>query len=121
MSHRKPLASINVTPLVDVLLILVVILMLAVPLSSKKIPVTLPQTSLDAAPSVKNTMKVALQAGGVILVDNTPTDLVAFLVTVKETSSVEVYPDAKVSYDELAKFVAAIQEKHPQDVSLMSQ
>lgn len=121
MKSRKPLASINITPLVDVLLILLVIMMIAMPLFAKKIPVDLPKTTLDAQPSVKNTLKVGIRADGQLLLQDAPVALPNLLSTVTESTSVEVYPDGKVSYDQLAQLVAKLQERHPRDVALMSQ
>lgn len=118
---RKPIASINITPLVDVLLILLVIMMLAMPLFAKRIPVDLPKTSLDAAPSVKQTLKLGLSGNGDVLVADKVMPLAAALALVTDASSVEIYPDSKVSYASLAKFISSIQERHPQDIALMSQ
>ena len=42
-----PMASINVTPLVDVMLVLLIIFMITAPLMSHKIKVELPQADLD--------------------------------------------------------------------------
>ena len=43
----KPLAEINVTPLVDVMLVLLIIFMITAPLMSHKIKVELPEANLD--------------------------------------------------------------------------
>jgi len=121
MTKRKPLANINITPLVDVLLILLAILMLAIPMYAKKIPVELPKTSLDAEPAVKQTLKLALNASGQIFLGDKPCSLADALASINSSSSIELYPDGKVTYVQLAKLIDSLQSKKPRDVSLMSQ
>jgi len=48
-----PMADINVTPLVDVMLVLLIIFMITAPLMTHKVVVKLPEASLDAKPTVK--------------------------------------------------------------------
>ena len=46
-----PMSEINVTPLVDVMLVLLIIFMITAPLMSHKIKVELPQANLDKRPT----------------------------------------------------------------------
>lgn len=46
-SEQRSMATINITPLVDVMLVLLVIFMIAAPIATKVIPMTLPQTPVD--------------------------------------------------------------------------
>jgi biopolymer transport protein TolR len=118
---RKPLATINVTPLVDVLLILMVILMVAMPLFAKKLPVSLPKTSLDAAPAARNTVKVGLGPHGEIFLNGQKVNRSDALLAVTASSSVELYPDATVPYSEIAGLVADVSARKPQDLALITQ
>jgi biopolymer transport protein ExbD len=117
---RKPLAAINVTPLVDVLLILMVILMVAMPLFAKKLPVDLPKTSLDAAPAARNTVKIGLGPRGVIFLDGQEVKRSTALLAVTDSSSVELYPDGTVPYSDIAALVADVSAKHPRDLALIT-
>ena len=47
-----PMADINVTPLVDVMLVLLIIFMITAPLMSHKVKVELPQATLDKKPEI---------------------------------------------------------------------
>ncbi|WP_374602682.1 ExbD/TolR family protein [Arenimonas sp.] len=48
-----PMADINVTPLVDVMLVLLIIFMITAPLMSHKVKVELPQATLDKKPEIE--------------------------------------------------------------------
>jgi len=50
----RPMAEINVTPLVDVMLVLLIIFMITAPLMSHKVEVELPQANLDRKPETKD-------------------------------------------------------------------
>jgi biopolymer transport protein ExbD len=117
---RKPLASINVTPLVDVLLILLVILMLAMPLFVKRLPVSMPETKLDAPPVAAKAMRVALGPDKSYYLEEAKTSLNDVLGHVTEGVTVEVYVDEAVNYKELVAFTDALYSKSPKDVVLMS-
>jgi|TARA_R110002020_G_scaffold114595_3_gene263711 biopolymer transport protein ExbD len=47
-----PMADINVTPLVDVMLVLLIIFMITAPLMSHKVKVELPQATLEEKPEI---------------------------------------------------------------------
>ncbi|HET9159008.1 MAG TPA: biopolymer transporter ExbD [Caulobacteraceae bacterium] len=52
-SGGGPMADINVTPLVDVMLVLLIIFMITAPLMSHKVKVELPQATLDKKPEIE--------------------------------------------------------------------
>lgn len=49
--NRKPMAEINVTPFVDVMLVLLIIFMVAAPLLTVGVPIELPKTAATPLPS----------------------------------------------------------------------
>jgi len=72
--RRVPMAEINVTPFVDVMLVLLVIFMVAAPMLTVGVPVELPKTAANALPSEKEEpLTVTLTASGEILIQETPT------------------------------------------------
>jgi len=119
-SDRKPLASINVTPLVDVLLILLVVMMLAMPMFVKKLPVDLPQTSVDGAPTVVHSLSVSLLPDGNLMVDNNPMTLAMVKTRISPDVSVELNVDRTVTYDKVANLIAELQDSKPRDIALMT-
>src|SRR5688572_12050320 len=63
-SGGGPMADINVTPLVDVMLVLLIIFMITAPLMSHKVKVELPQATLDTKPEGTPPITLAVQASG---------------------------------------------------------
>lgn len=116
--QRKPLAAINVTPLVDVLLILLVILMLAMPMFVKKLPVELPRTGVDAAPVAANSLRVAMNPAGELFVEDKPASLDQVLERVKDNTTVELSVDEKAEYGLTAKLIAKVQSRNPREIVL---
>ena len=70
-----PMAEINVTPLVDVMLVLLIIFMITAPLMSHKIQVALPEANLDkkedVAPEVPP-ITIAIEADGTVFWNDEP-------------------------------------------------
>ena len=73
--HRRkahPMAEINVTPMVDVMLVLLIIFMISAPLLTVGVPIDLPQTqaaSLDQAD--KEPLAVSVTTNGQVFLQNT--------------------------------------------------
>jgi biopolymer transport protein ExbD len=68
-THRSE-ARINITPLVDVMLVLLVIFMVAAPVLSRAIPLQLPQAAApEAAPPLPEPMRLRIDAAGGLTLD----------------------------------------------------
>jgi biopolymer transport protein TolR len=66
----RPLAEINVTPLVDVMLVLLIIFMVTAPLMTSGVPVDLPKTTAQPINSDSEPLTVSIDAqGGIFLQD----------------------------------------------------
>ena len=73
-SRGQPMAEINITPFVDVMLVLLIIFMVAEPLMTVGIPVELPETSANALPSdEEEPLTVTITADGRTLIQTTET------------------------------------------------
>lgn len=118
-STRRPLAAINVTPLVDVLLILLVIVMLAMPAFVKSLPLQLPRVDTMGAPQVRSSVRVYLTEQGKLLVDEVPATLEQALDRARPGVSVEVAADRRTPYQQVASLLAALQARSPRDVTLL--
>lgn len=68
--RRAPMADINVTPLVDVMLVLLIIFMVTAPLLTAGVPVNLPESRAKALDQEVKPVQIAIDAEGKIFVDN---------------------------------------------------
>ena len=68
--HRRTSlnADINVTPLVDVMLVLLIVFMVAAPLLSVGVPIELPKTDAKSLPSQTEPITISVNAGGVVFI-----------------------------------------------------
>ena len=70
--RAKPMSEINVTPFVDVMLVLLIIFMVAAPLLTVGVPVELPETAAEALPTDdEEPLTVPLTAQGTITIQDT--------------------------------------------------
>ncbi|MBF0665208.1 MAG: biopolymer transporter ExbD [Brevundimonas sp.] len=70
-ARKRPLSEINITPLVDVMLVLLIIFMISAPLLSVAVPVELPKTEASAVDSVNEPVVVTVARDGEIYVGET--------------------------------------------------
>ena len=72
----RPMSEINVTPLVDVMLVLLVVFMVAAPLLTVGVPVDLPQTQAPPITEPKEPLVITINGEGHIFIQETeiPTD-----------------------------------------------
>jgi biopolymer transport protein TolR len=71
----RPLAEINVTPLVDVMLVLLIIFMVTAPLMTSGVPVDLPKTSAQPINSDSEPLTVSIDAQGQIFLQDQQVEL----------------------------------------------
>ena len=72
-SRAQPMSEINVTPFVDVMLVLLIIFMVAAPLLTVGVPVELPKTAAGALPTEQEEpLTVTVTADGAVQIQTTP-------------------------------------------------
>ncbi|MFZ1741703.1 MAG: ExbD/TolR family protein [Pontixanthobacter sp.] len=71
-AKRTPMAEINVTPFVDVMLVLLIIFMVTAPLLSSGVPVELPDSRANALPQEQDPITISIGATGIIYLDDEP-------------------------------------------------
>jgi biopolymer transport protein ExbD len=71
------MSEINVTPFVDVMLVLLIIFMVAAPLASVTVQVALPPAVAQPSPNPPKPVYISIQPGGALYIGDFPTDLSA--------------------------------------------
>ena len=72
--RRAPMAEINVTPLVDVMLVLLIIFMVTAPLLTAGVPVDLPESRAKALDQEQKPVQIAIDDKGQVFLDDEPVD-----------------------------------------------
>ena len=71
---RAPMAEINVTPLVDVMLVLLIIFMVTAPLLKAAVPVELPDSRAKSLAEEREQVTLSVSRDGQVFIDETPVD-----------------------------------------------
>jgi len=69
-SKRAPMAEINVTPFVDVMLVLLIIFMVTAPLLAVGVPIELPESRANAVDQTPEQITISVDSDGIIYIDN---------------------------------------------------
>jgi biopolymer transport protein TolR len=121
------MAEINVTPFVDVMLVLLIIFMVAAPLMVVGVPVELPKTAASALPGEQEEpLTVTVTADGTVSIQKTAVpraELVAKLRAIAaERDSTRVYlrADGKVPYELVMQVMGALNRGGFGDIGLVT-
>ena len=113
--RARPMAEINVTPFVDVMLVLLIIFMVAAPLLTVGVPVDLPKTAASALPGDnEEPLTVTLTADGRVQIQTTDVaraDLIGKLraIAVERTSDrVFLRADGAIPYAQVMQVMGAL-------------
>ncbi len=125
--RSRPMAEINVTPFVDVMLVLLIIFMVAAPLMTVGVPVELPKTAAAALPGEQEEpLTVTVTADGVVMIQTTEVvrdELVAKLQAIAaERDSTRVYlrADGAVPYADVVQVMGALNRGGFNDIGLVT-
>jgi biopolymer transport protein ExbD len=108
------MSEINVTPLVDVMLVLLTVFIVTAPLLMNAVTVNLPKAAATTSLQKTNDAKVSITATGDILLDQAPIVANTLETQLKKRNTtgdlqVEIMADEKVPYSAVAKAMAQIQ------------
>jgi biopolymer transport protein TolR len=113
-SDRGTMSQINVTPLVDVMLVLLVIFMVTAPMMQQGVQVNLPKAETKSLKSPEEAVVVSIEKSGRIFIDKaeiTPGELKAKLSAMfvnRTKKEVFLKADRDVPYGEVVKTMAEI-------------
>ena len=125
LDDQVAMSEINVTPLVDVMLVLLVVFIVTAPLLMQAVKISLPRTA--AVPPVAETrsVQVSIDAASAIFVDRSPTplaELEPLLRAMAAAGSVDlqINADTSVPYGRVAQVMAAMQRAGVHRVSFVT-
>ena len=114
-AKRKPMAEINVTPFVDVMLVLLIIFMVAAPLLTVGVPIELPKTAATSLPQEEEEpLALAIAADGRLVlqtVEIEPDMLIPKLRAIsveRKDNKVFLRADGAVSYSTVMEVMGAL-------------
>lgn len=123
----SPVADINITPMVDVMLVLLIIFMVAAPLMVAGVPLELPNTSAAKVTTSKKAMIVSLAPDGLLYIRDEQVSGDRLVPRLRELRSAEgdtvvyVRADKKSAYGEVMDVLGRVGEAGYGRVSLLSQ
>jgi biopolymer transport protein TolR len=123
----RPMAEINVTPLVDVMLVLLVVFMVTAPLLTVGVPVDLPQTQAPAINEPKEPTVITVNKDGAIFIQDTtiPIDgLVAKLQAITGSNPdavLYVRGDKDINYGRVMEVMSLVSSAGFRKVSLVAE
>ena len=110
---NAPMAEINMTPLIDVMLVLLVIFMITAPLMVSAVRVELPQASAaPVADAATPTLEVAIDKAGLVYLRDKPLAGAALEAGLREAATrdvnteVQLRADSEVPYGRVVEFMA---------------
>jgi biopolymer transport protein TolR len=124
--HHALMSEINVTPMVDVMLVLLIIFMVAAPMLTVGVPVDLPETQAKAMNADTQPIMVTIDAAGKIFLQETEIpqeELVAKLQAISKTGYDErifIRGDKLTNYGTAMKVMALIQAAGYKNMGLIS-
>ena len=126
--RKRPMAEINVTPMVDVMLVLLIIFMVAAPLLTVGVPIELPKTAAAPLPTEnEEPLTIALTADGLILVQNEEVqrqELIPLLRAVaeeRESGKIFLRADGAIPYEGVMQVMGALNASGFHDIGLVTE
>ena len=123
----RPVSEINVTPFVDVMLVLLIIFMVTAPLLAVGVPVDLPKTKASQISSDEPPLVISLQNSGKVFlqeVEIKPDQIIPRLVAIQKANPnlrIFVRGDRLVAYGKVIELMGRIQSAGFDKVALVAQ
>ncbi|MFZ3004385.1 MAG: biopolymer transporter ExbD [Undibacterium umbellatum] len=128
-SSSRPLTSmadINVTPMVDVMLVLLVIFIIAAPFMTHAVKLDLPQAQSETAPEQADTVSISFDADGILYWNNQVLAMMelesklAAQAKKNKQAEIQLRADKATRYEIIAKVMAAAQSQGMAKISFVT-
>jgi biopolymer transport protein TolR len=123
----RPMADINVTPMVDVMLVLLIIFMVTAPMITSSVNVHLPSADAKPAPSDSTPVTISVDAQGNVYLANNQVQLTNLVATLQQVSQnnqdkqIFIRGDKDVSYGTMLQVMATVTQGGFTQVHLLVQ
>jgi len=123
----RPMSEINVTPFVDVMLVLLIVFMVAAPLLSVGVAVDLPETAAKPIQEQGEPLTVTVAGDGVIYVEDTVVDIDELVPRLEAIASagyeqrIFIRGDQSRSYGEVVKVMGRINSAGFRQIGLLTE
>jgi biopolymer transport protein TolR len=94
--RRKVMSEINVTPMVDVMLVLLIIFMVSAPLLTVGVPIDLPQTQAKSLDQDKEPLTISVNEKGQVYLQNAEIDVDNLIAKLKAVAEARGGTDARI-------------------------
>lgn len=108
-SQQAPMAEINTTPLVDVMLVLLIVFMITAPLLTHSVNVDLPKASSEPTEQVKKTIEVRIFGDGKLSVNSQNVSIEALPQLLEKTVSEGGMPEVFLMADRATRYEVVAQ------------
>ncbi|MEM6481292.1 MAG: protein TolR [Pseudomonadota bacterium] len=126
--RSRPMAEINVTPFVDVMMVLLIIFMVAAPLMTVGVPVELPKTAANVLPGEEEEpLTVTLTAAGAVTIQTSEVSREELVVRLRaiasERDSTQVFlrADGAVAYAQVMEVMGALNRGGFSNIGLVTE
>lgn len=122
-----PMSEINVTPLVDVMLVLLIIFMITVPVMKQAVHIQLPQASSQPMDPKPQAVRLTVDAQGRYLLDNARVSLddlrqrLSLLAAREPQPALHIWADRQARYEAVAQGLSAAQRAGLQKVGFVTE
>jgi biopolymer transport protein TolR len=124
---HRPMSDINMTPFIDVMLVLLIIFMVAAPLLTVGVPLDLPQTKAAALNIDKQPLTISVKADGKVYLMETPITVeemgpkLAAIAKAGPDERIYVRGDKTIAYGRVAEVMAAVTAAGYRKVALVTE
>ncbi|MCP4356071.1 MAG: biopolymer transporter ExbD [Proteobacteria bacterium] len=126
-SRYNTITDINITPFVDVMLVLLVVFMITAPMMTQGVQVSLPQVENTEVKTQEDPIQVTIKEGGAVFVgvsevdlENLPRKLKA-IKKVRSNAQILLLADKDVAYGSVMTVMSALQTAELVDVSMLTE
>ena len=126
-SEREPMSEINVTPFVDVMLVLLIIFMVTAPLLTVGVQVDLPETSADTLPEESEPLTLTINSKGEVFIQETKIEFDNFIKKILAVSNnrtdtrIYVRGDKTINYGRVLEVMGKLSGSGFTKVALISE